>query len=126
MAFDALDDYINAGIDSSIDNITALTLTAWIKLNSVPGTDTQFAFVTTDGSEDGDGWSWKVRDSSGVYVYGFAIDTDGTNLYKYVMGNLSSVGAWTHFAVVWNGSLTAGSITLSSCDIRDCRNSQFH
>ena len=108
-SFDGTDDYISTGDIAEMNNVSALSISGWIKPDMASGAD---VIYSKDGG-DGD---------NRILCY---IDVSGTDLYvEYEDGGINQYGkyesfttatyqnVWTHFAIVFDGSGSANADRL--------------
>ena len=102
MAFDGVNDYIDAGNDSSLQITGNLSISAWFKVDN-SSLNTYFNIVTKWISSDA-AWSSYVTKSTGILS--FWISTNGsTQLQIHSTTNVND-GNWHHFAGVNDGTNT--------------------
>lgn len=109
VSFDGTNDYIGVPSSSSLNNLSALTVTAWIRPNDV---DSPKRIVTKSTeccmSQSSGGWRFIVSDNASALDKGldFNVDYSGTNL-DLNKNNLLTTGTWQHVAVTWDGTSSA-------------------
>ena len=100
LEFDGKDDYLDCGIDASLETPDEVTVTAWVKANSLASTDWG-PMISSRYGGNWKGWA--------LYLPG----TEGKPAFRVLTpqiayGALSptpiSLGSWYHFCGVWNGS----------------------
>jgi len=100
LEFDGKDDYIDCGTDASLETPDEVTVTAWVKANSLASTDWG-PMISSRYGGNWKGWT--------LYLPG----TEGKPAFRVLTpqianGALSptpiSLGSWYHFCGVWNGS----------------------
>ena len=105
------DDKVNAGNGTSVNNLGAMTVAAWINVETVgeagnPGRIVHKAI----GASPLNGWQFCTQ---GTNQIGFAVDYDGTtNLVRTSAANAISLGVWHHVAVTWDGTPTATNVLM--------------
>ncbi|MDP3070204.1 MAG: LamG-like jellyroll fold domain-containing protein, partial [Opitutaceae bacterium] len=98
--FDAVNDLVNGGSGATLDNLPALTVSAWVKANSYVG-----RIVHKDiGTVSTVGWQFYQNGSGSM---GFVAKHATTNINRISAANAISLGAWNHVMVTWTGSSTA-------------------
>ena len=104
--FDGTDDYIDAGSGSATDDLSVLTVSAWIKPRSLGGAN-HGRFVEK-GTVGTNGWSIYF-DSGGGFTFDVEFPT-----YLEVVTTASGAGlnTWQHVVVVWDGSVTAANVKI--------------
>jgi len=108
--FDGIDDYVDVADSNSLDLKTALTITAWIKMNvlSTP-------IVTKHGGNAQKSYWFDVWDTS---TSGVRLIVNGGGSDVPLQGNTAlSTGAWYHVAGVYNG--IAGTMEVYLNGIND-------
>ncbi|CAN5322876.1 hypothetical protein BH10PAT1_BH10PAT1_1780 [soil metagenome] len=106
--FDGADDVVDAGSGSNLDDLSSMTLEAWIYPRSLGGGSLsrimeKAATVTTLG------WRWQLNSSNSII---FAQDYAGTDLSRTSANNVFSLNTWSHVVVTWTGSSTATTIHI--------------
>jgi hypothetical protein len=97
MSFDGIDDYIDCGNNSSLNVASAITLEAWIYLDSA----THWNKIVAKTARDGLSYSLGISDIyHGVY---FALYNSGVQ--TFIPGQTTiPLNKWTHIAGTWDGS----------------------
>jgi hypothetical protein len=116
--FDGTDGYIDVGSGSGLDNLTSLTLSAWVRLDGWGEGNAGRIFSKTSTGNTG-GWTVYVNSAGQVGLIDDWTTTDG----NYISPVVFSLSNWTHVAVTYDRS-SAGqaptfyvngvAITLSS------------
>lgn len=106
--------YASAGDSTSLSVTGAITLEAWIKLESKPGDGFQYAIISKYNASASDrSYLLSVETTAGtetrLKLY-LSQDGGGANIQYKTSSTLLSTGTWYHVAAVWTGS--GGSITL--------------
>ncbi len=110
--FDATDDVVNVGSPSSLDNLPAITITAWIKPTTVGEGGSPGRIVHKGiGTSPDQGWQFVTQATNSI---AFAVDHGATDLNRVAAANSlgATLGVWKHVAVTWTGSATATNIKL--------------
>ncbi len=98
MSFDGVDDYINAGNDSSLDT-EAITLMAWIKVKSIPSSAPRI--LSKEYSTGGDSFAFYIQSINGFVSLwsssGFVLDST-TDFREHF-------DEWMHVAVTLDGTI---------------------
>jgi len=105
MELDGTDDYINAGSDTSLDNMGDMTITAWVKPYSL-GPSNYGRIADKDNTANGDGWLFAMNSSNRFY---FSHDTTSTNVERISANNSITLNEWQHLAVTWDGDVTSST-----------------
>ena len=115
MSFDGDGDYVYAGSGSSLANLSALTISFWMNLDSF-GQNSQGNVINkgSDCCTPLEGFLVRV---DGIYNFVvFGVDYDGaTDLAMQSLDNSltsSDFGIWNHIAVTWTGSSAATSVVI--------------
>jgi len=106
LSFDGVDDYVNANSGTSLDNLSAISVSAWIYPKST-GEGTFGAVVSKlwdFGGSPTEGWYFGFTGSANSKLY-FGVDY-ATDL-QVISSNSVSLNSWQHVVVSWNGSQTA-------------------
>ncbi len=108
--FDGNDDLINAGNDNSLDVTNAVTLEAWVYMDTDPGKGDWFDVIGIDGKMSmylgGD------SDNKTELMAQFEIDGKDEDLWKIGDADIDP-GAWNHIAITFDGTDIEGYINGS-------------
>ncbi|HEY0968373.1 MAG TPA: LamG-like jellyroll fold domain-containing protein [Opitutaceae bacterium] len=107
--FDGTDDVVNAGSGSSLDNLSAVTVTAWIRADSLGGGSKGRVVTKASGIGPTAGWHLHV---TGTNQLQFRADYATTDLDRVSANNTISLGAWRHVVATWTGSATATNVKI--------------
>jgi hypothetical protein len=112
--FDGVDDYVNAGSDSSLDDLGQMTFSAWIKPDTFNTNDTVF-------SKNTGGNFAKAIHFRGTNSLRWFIKHATTDMRIYTNDNVISTGVWQHVAVTWNGgsAITDGNVYINGLSVRN-------
>jgi len=114
LSFDGVNDYVNVGSGSSLNNLSKVTVSAWI----YPRAFSDFnAIVSKNAGLPNSmlrGWSLRiVDDGSRNDTFGFVAEFDaGNDIAAYASSNSLTLNEWQHIVVAWNGSETASGVGL--------------
>ena len=109
---DGADDIVNAGSGTSLDNLSALTVSAWIKADTMGEGGKGRIVVKGTGPTPTAGWSLLVGTGNQLE---FAVNYTTTNLWRISNPNVIGTAAWRHVMVTWNGSPTATNAKFYVC-----------
>lgn len=103
-AFDKVNDYINIGDASILDNLAPLSVVAWVY--AIDEGENDLGYVT--GKVGGtDGWSWGIDGTgSEVYALMFYRLTTGAALFRTSANNVVVQNTWKHVAFTWDGTVS--------------------
>ena len=119
LKFDGVDDKINAGSASSLDDIAttngSFTASLWVKLTGFGGGGTGMLLSKETNSLGGSGWYFGLISSfSSLRLVGRF--NGGTNLEVRTSTNsftaATDMGKWRHLVVTWDGSSTASNVHI--------------
>ncbi len=99
--FDVIDDLINMGSGTSVDNLTAMTVGAWIKPISL-GEGGNFGRIFSKEA----GWLFYLS-TGNKFVLQIPYVT--THVYRISATDLITLGSWNYVVGTWNGGLTAST-----------------
>jgi hypothetical protein len=108
---DGVNDHIDCGSDSSIDNIFdgGGTAACWVKIASDGGSNTGRIL---DKRDTGNGWFiLTLNESGGECDIRFSMDWSTTD-YRIITTNSITLNAWHHIALTYNSDSTANNATL--------------
>jgi len=96
LKFDGVDDYINVGKQTSLNNVRPVSYSMWFYPSSSANAylfhKGRYLFLNTPGS---------------VLTFTFDIATSGSDVGKTSTYSIS-INKWTHVVVTWNGTIGAG------------------
>jgi len=104
------DDVLNAGSGTSVRNLGAITVAAWIKVGSAgeAGTPGRIVHKAT-GTAPLNGWQFVTQAANQL---GFAVDYTTTDLVRVSDADAFTLGGWHHVAVTWDGSTSAANVIM--------------
>lgn len=108
--FDGSDDALNAGSAAVLDNMSAMTLSVWVKLNSYGAGGGGYLLNKGDNNSGGHGWSLFLSQSNSLISFTARYNT--TNLLVQTSANsftTSDFNKWVHIMVTWDGSSNAAT-----------------
>ena len=103
--FDTTDDYINSGNDSSLNNLSAITIVAYMK-PSTAGEGDVGKIVDKAGDSGFAGWLFSTFSSNKISFI-VTYDSDVNELERTSAINSLTMDTWQHVAVTWDCSTTA-------------------
>ncbi|KKQ07715.1 MAG: hypothetical protein US20_C0032G0002, partial [Candidatus Pacebacteria bacterium GW2011_GWF1_36_5] len=104
LMFDGSNDYVNAGSDSSIDNITSKTFCTWINLRTQIGSDSAGSHIINKG----DLWFIATDPANSRNIYGQNFSTTNGRWSFPLM----QTGQWNHLCAVYDRSSTSNDPTI--------------
>ncbi len=111
VSFDGLDDVITAGSASSLDDMGARTLSAWIYPESMGESSKGRIFDKAATTTPTLGWIFNIANNEGDYQIGFT-HSGSTVLSRRSVANTIVPNVWQHVLVTWDGSTTATNIRI--------------
>jgi hypothetical protein len=108
--FDGTNDALNAGSAAILDNLSAMTLSVWVKLSSYGAGGGGYLINKGDAASGGHGWSLFISQSNGLITFTARYNT--TNLLSQGALNtfsLSDMNKWVHIMVTWDGSANSAT-----------------
>jgi len=112
---------ITDGSQTGLDLSSALTLEAWVKLESQPATNANFLFISKDGtaSDVNRGYSFSYNNISDTYYLRLFV-SEATDVSDYdtlqVVSPLST-DTWTHVAVSWLASTKTAKFYVNGSQV---------
>jgi len=107
LSFDGVDDYVNCGNGDSVNISNNITLAAWVNLDTLPGTSTQYTIIAKRHEDESNTWnSYQLvfyTNSSGVFGIHFTIWISETAQDLRVETSITT-GVWTHIVGVYDGN----------------------
>jgi hypothetical protein len=107
LQFNGSNSYISASASASLNNMSAITISAWIKPTAVNGTTPPRILAKRTNGGTG-WWDFGVDGSSTLF---FDVNYSSTNLARNSATTVP-LNKWTHVVVAWTGSSSASSIKL--------------
>ncbi len=113
LKFDGVNDAINAGSASSLDDIAlqgggGMTVAFWIK----SGSNSTCTILSKGAASDGSGF-WNIAKSSLTSPARLVFQKDGSSDALVFFNNQLTPGEWTHVALTWNGSIVVSGGNLN-------------
>lgn len=118
--FDGADDYVNAGSPTALNNLPAMTISAWIKPDSFANPGNYIVSKTHGETPTFTGWLFRVDNESNLKALRFDVDYNRSlegstfdpfqDLWAVSVPNAVQIGQWSHVAVTWDGSKTAANV----------------
>ena len=105
--FDGVDDVVNSGSGSTLDDLPAMTLAVWIKADTIG--EGGFGRILQKGTGGAGGWRFLLRGTNQIE---FTVDHATTDLQRVSATNAFSTGVWHHVVMTWSGSQTATDIKI--------------
>ncbi len=109
--FDGSNDYINAGSATALDNMGAVTVTAWIYPRSRGGGNNGRIVNKAAGAPVADGWIFAMP-SVTTNALEFYVVYSGNPLWVRSAADSITLNAWNFVAVTWNGTSAGNAATL--------------
>lgn len=114
LSFNGSSDYVDAGSASSLDNLSAMTIAFWVRIESFPNLNDYV--LSKDLNCCGAAVGWVASFNSYYEIFYLEVEYGGgTSLRTSTPDGTftsSDFGAWTHVAVTWTGSSSASSATF--------------
>jgi hypothetical protein len=89
-----VDDRVNAGSAPALDDVSPLSMCAWIRPRSYPSNFPTIADKSIDSFTGG--WFFYIENNG---QFGFQ-----SNRRKWITGGTIVLGTWTHVCATWNGT----------------------
>ena len=109
LSFDGIDDMVNAGSASSLDDLDltgGLSISVWIRPNTL-GENSAGRIVTKDNNTATGHWRFQVETNNRLL---FAKQHSGTLLRRESTNNSIALNTWQHVAVTWGGTSSASGV----------------
>lgn len=113
--FDGSTQTITHSDNSSLRLAGSRTLSAWVKLNSLPSSGNEYAIVSKESESNGSGitnYLLSYTNFNGVSGWSDSLN-DGTNQSFATYTTTPSTGVWYHVAGVWNASSGIESVYVN-------------
>ncbi len=106
--FDGTDDFVSVGNDRSLNDLPALTVSAWVNLRADGNLESVVSKAATGGTGARD-----LLGQSTVNRLRFAIDRSAGDLeVRSTVGDGYVLAEWHHYAVAWDGTFTATNVRM--------------
>lgn len=112
LRFDNSNDYVSVTQSSSVNNLSALTLSVWTKANSYGQNNQGYIADKSDSGSTG----WRFQNHNTNANVRFYVDYDGAS--DLLVGSASNSlttsdwGKWVHWVLTWNGSSSASNVHI--------------
>jgi len=115
--FDGNNDYVNAGAPATLNNLPALSISAWIKPDSLANPGNVIATKAHGEHPEDAGWVFYLENESGnkktlqfeADFNSYAPFSSFGDLWAVAEDNVIKVGEWNHVVVTWDGSNIAAN-----------------
>jgi hypothetical protein len=108
--FNGTSGLINAGRNSTLNNMSALTVEAWIYPNSAGGGGYGRIVDKSDQTTPVNGWQFYISSGTPARIE-FIMDYVTNDIWRQT-NSIITLNRWQHVAVTWNGSDTAASVHI--------------
>jgi len=105
LSFDGVDDYVDSGTASVLDDLGPVSISAWIYPRS-EGESGVGAIVTKDTALTSGYWLLRMY-SAGINSLSFIKNYSTTDLIIATADNAITLNTWQHITLVWDGSSSA-------------------
>ena len=113
LKFNGVNDCVVLGTPSSLTNLGAVSVSAWIKPVSVANPNMTMVLKARDNNSNFEGWAFYPQNTSGlINSLNFMATFSTTQLFVESVANVIVNGQWQHVAVAWNGGTVASEIAL--------------
>jgi len=110
--FDGVDDYIDAGSASVLDDLGPVSISAWINPITAGGGNAGKIVAKYDTSSSGR-WLLEIDNTAPeVNTFEFTRDYPTTDISRVASNSSVSYSTWQQVVVTWDGSSTAGNIHI--------------
>jgi hypothetical protein len=122
LAFDGMDDYVNIGVDSSLEVTDNITIGGWIK---APSVSNQESILTKFDMENSSYYGYRLQfyDTDGLLRFGKA-DNTGT-IQEQSSSSGISLGEWNYVQVTKSGTNVSFFINGENAGTRTFSNSEI-
>ena len=111
--FDGTNDYVDVANNSDLDNLSAITVTAWIKPTTFGGSSKGRIVDKGSGTGCSDGnecWTFSLNNNDATNALEFYVFYRTVALTARSATNTITTGVWQHVAVVWDGSTSSANV----------------
>ncbi len=108
VSFDGVDDVVDAGSGSTLDDMPAMTLEAWIYTRSLGGGGLG-RIMEKQSSVTDNGFRFQLNTSNAII---FSQDYSTTDISHATATNVFALNTWQHVTATWDGSATAQNIHI--------------
>jgi len=116
--FDGSNDYVNAGSAAALDNLSQISVSAWVFPRTFGGNGNNDGVIISKSntSINVGGWGIQLTGSTGspctVVNFKFAVDYDVQDLRRDTNFGSITCGVWQHVVATWDGSANTSGIRL--------------
>jgi|GEM_PF-3391861 len=106
--FDGSDDFIDLGTTTIVDGIGAFTVSAWVRLDALPGANTRYGVYarrnmnTVEPLGNDGSFGFAIGDYVPSDTFNVVISHNGT-WHDHFAESQTAVGAWQHIAATYDG-----------------------
>jgi hypothetical protein len=105
--FDGVDDVVNTGSGATLDDLREMTISAWIRPNTLG--EGSLGRIVQKGAGVAAGFRFLLQANNAL---SFAVDYTTTDLARATASRVFTFGVWTHVLVTWTGSATATNVRI--------------
>jgi len=106
--FDNNDDLIDAGSDVSVDNLAAITISAWFNPTS-EGENSQGQPASKRGAPCCSGWALLFGATAPANGFVFVVDHATTTLEIRTVADVVTLNEWNHIVLSWDGTTSSAN-----------------
>lgn len=112
--FDGSNDMVQIATSTIYNDMTMISITAWIRPNSIGENSRGRIVDKADATTPTSGWIFNLTDIDNPNSFTFQVDGTGTgDLYCRTGANTVQMGVWQHVAFSWTGTFNdADTITM--------------
>src|SRR3989344_6072649 len=110
LSFDGVNDYVNAGSGSLIDNLSTFSASVWVYGNGSGGNSAGKIFSKVTNSAQGKLFTYNF--SSAVAAIQFFVHFDGGTSLNVTCANKVILNKWQHWVVTWDGTGEADNVHI--------------
>ncbi len=110
LSFDGADDVVSVPAATSINNLSALTVSAWINAKSSGEGGLTGRIVDKEAVSSGAGWMFFQTTGNVGGLRFFVVGS--TSLSRISSNNVIKYNKWEHVLVTWDGSMTAANVHI--------------
>ena len=121
--FDGVDDYVNAGSASILDNLEnqgggGMTVSVWVNADTI-NSGTKRLVAKGVGSAGSGYWAFIASNSTSPARIGFA--KEGSTDMSVSWNSVLSLQTWTHLLLTWDGTMASSGVNLYKNGVLETR-----
>lgn len=106
LSFDGLNDFVDMGSPTTLDDLGPMTVSLWMNLNSTG------CYLISKRDSCGGYWRIATESTNGPNGIAWLRHASGQGLVVGTVAGTFQHGEWTHVAITWDGGLSAAGVKI--------------